>query len=126
MMLFTLCQDLMLAFIALETFSLAMYVLAGFNKAWHGNREAALKYFLLGAFAAAFFLLGLALVFGTTASVNLADISATFNLAGLARRAPAPAGRRRAPGACAPLPSRWAWPPSTSGCPTSMRAPPPR
>jgi NADH-quinone oxidoreductase subunit N len=60
-----------------------MYVLAGFNKAYAGNREAAIKYFLLGAFAAAFFLLGLALIFGATGSVNLADISATFNTAGL-------------------------------------------
>jgi NADH-quinone oxidoreductase subunit N len=84
MMLFTTSSNLMLSFIALETFSLGMYVLAGFNKAWAGNREAAIKYFLLGAFAAAFFLLGLTLVFGTTASVNLADIAATFKLPGLA------------------------------------------
>jgi NADH-quinone oxidoreductase subunit N len=78
MMLFTVSQDLMLGFIALETFSLAMYVLAGFNKAWHGNREASLKYFLLGAFAAAFYLAGLALIFGATASVNLTDVTAAF------------------------------------------------
>jgi NADH-quinone oxidoreductase subunit N len=78
MMLFTVSQDLMLGFVALETFSLAMYVLAGFNKAWHGNREAALKYFLLGAFAAAFYLAGLALVFGSIGSVNLADVAAAF------------------------------------------------
>ena len=84
MMLFTVADNLMLAFIALETFSLAMYVLAGFNKAWHGNREAAIKYFLLGAFAAAFFLLGLALIFGTTASVNLADIAKVFATDGIA------------------------------------------
>lgn len=71
MSLLLISHDLMLAFVALETFSLAMYVMAGFNKAWHGNREAAIKYFLLGAFAAAFFLLGLAMIFGTTASVNL-------------------------------------------------------
>ncbi len=84
MMLFTTSTNLMLSFIALETFSLGMYVLAGFNKAWAGNREAAIKYFLLGAFAAAFFLMGLALIFGTTGSVNLADISATFALQDLA------------------------------------------
>jgi NADH-quinone oxidoreductase subunit N len=80
MMLFTVCQDLMLAFVALETFSLAMYVLAGFNKAWHGNREAALKYFLLGAFAAAFFLAGLALIYGSIGSVNLASVSGAFKV----------------------------------------------
>lgn len=75
MMLFTVAQDLMLAFVALETFSLSLYVLAGFNKAWHGNREAAIKYFLLGAFAAAFFLMGLALVFGSIGSVNLEGLA---------------------------------------------------
>jgi NADH-quinone oxidoreductase subunit N len=76
MSLMVASRDLMLAFIALETFSLALYVLAGFNKSWAGNREAAIKYFLLGAFAAAFFLFGLALIFGSTASVNLEAIRA--------------------------------------------------
>lgn len=78
MMLFTVSLDLMVAFIALETFSLAMYVLAGFNKAWHGNREASLKYFLMGALAAAVFLAGLALIFGSINSVNLTDVAAAF------------------------------------------------
>jgi NADH-quinone oxidoreductase subunit N len=92
LLLFALCgmsflvvaRDLMLAFVALETFSLAMYVMAGFNKAWHGNREAAIKYFLLGAFAAAFFLLGLAMVFGTTGSVNLEAIHKVMSDASVA------------------------------------------
>lgn len=84
MSLMTVSRDLMLAFVALETFSLAMYVMAGFNKAWHGNREAAIKYFLLGAFAAAFFLLGLALIFGATGSVNLDHVQAAFADAHLA------------------------------------------
>ena len=83
MMLFTTSTNLMLSFIALETFSLGMYVMAGFNKAFAGNREAAIKYFLLGAFAAAFFLMGLALVFGTTASVNIGDLAAVFATPGL-------------------------------------------
>ncbi|MGH7442302.1 MAG: NADH-quinone oxidoreductase subunit N [bacterium] len=78
MMLITVSQDLMLSFVALETFSVAMYVLAGFNKAWHGNREAALKYFLLGAFAAAFFVMGIALVFGCAGSVNLTSVAGLF------------------------------------------------
>jgi NADH-quinone oxidoreductase subunit N len=84
MMLITVAEDLMLAFVALETFSLSMYVLAGFNKAWHGNREAAIKYFLLGALAAAFFVLGLAMVFGAAGSVNLADVQRLFQGAQLA------------------------------------------
>jgi len=79
MMLITVSQDLMLSFVALETFSLAMYVLAGFNKAWHGNREAAIKYFLLGAFAAAFFLLGMAFVFGAAGSVRLDLVAGLFH-----------------------------------------------
>jgi NADH-quinone oxidoreductase subunit N len=79
MMLITVSQDLMLTFVALETFSLAMYVLAGFNKAWHGNREAAIKYFLLGAFAAAFFLLGMAFIFGAAGSVNLGVVAGLFH-----------------------------------------------
>jgi NADH-quinone oxidoreductase subunit N len=56
------------AFISLEVFSLAMYVLAGFNRRAPGNREAALKYFLSGAFAAAFFLFGAALLFYSAGS----------------------------------------------------------
>ncbi len=84
MSLMLVSKDLMLAFVALETFSLAMYVMAGFNKAWHGNREAAIKYFLLGAFAAAFFLLGLALIFGATGSVSLNAVKAAFADAALA------------------------------------------
>jgi NADH-quinone oxidoreductase subunit N len=58
------------AFVSLETFSLAMYVLAGFNKRLHANREAALKYFLLGAFAAAFFLFGTVLIYGACADLS--------------------------------------------------------
>jgi NADH-quinone oxidoreductase subunit N len=84
MSLLLVARDLMLAFVALETFSLAMYVMAGFNKAWHGNREAAIKYFLLGAFAAAFFLLGLAMVFGTTGSVSLDKVHEVLHGAGIA------------------------------------------
>src|SRR5260370_39861029 len=57
-------------FVSLETFSLAMYVLAGFNKRFHSNREAALKYFLLGAFGAAFFLFGIVLVYGACGEVS--------------------------------------------------------
>jgi NADH-quinone oxidoreductase subunit N len=76
MMLFASAQNLVLAFVALETFSLAMYVLAGFDRRNRANREAALKYFLIGAFAAGFFLFGLAVAYGATGTLNLAELGA--------------------------------------------------
>jgi NADH-quinone oxidoreductase subunit N len=76
MMVFSSCSNLMAAFVALETFSLAMYVLAGFNRKSRPNREAALKYFLMGAFAAGFFLFGIALYYGATGSVTLETLPA--------------------------------------------------
>ena len=78
MMIFASSSNLMLAFIALETFSLAMYVLAGFNRRLRANREAALKYFLIGAFAAAFLLFGIAVVYGASGTVKLDELSAVF------------------------------------------------
>ncbi|MES2201407.1 MAG: NADH-quinone oxidoreductase subunit N [candidate division FCPU426 bacterium] len=71
MMVFVASANLIVAFVVLETFSLAMYVLAGFNRRDRANREAALKYFLIGAFAAAFFLFGIAIFYGVTGSVSL-------------------------------------------------------
>ncbi len=71
MMVFSGCSNLIVAFVALETFSLAMYILAGFNRKSRPNREAALKYFLIGAFAAGFFLYGIAIFYGATGSVSL-------------------------------------------------------
>jgi NADH-quinone oxidoreductase subunit N len=70
MMLLAGSTSFISAFVSLETFSLAMYVLAGFNKRLHANREAALKYFLLGAFAAAFFLFGTVLIYGASGGVS--------------------------------------------------------
>jgi NADH-quinone oxidoreductase subunit N len=86
MMLFAGATNLMMAFVALETFSLAMYVLAGFNRRSKANREAALKYFLIGAFAAGFFLFGLAITYGASGSVSLGELPAIF--AGLAPEDP--------------------------------------
>jgi NADH-quinone oxidoreductase subunit N len=78
MMIFASSSNLMLAFVALETFSLAMYVLAGFNRRNRANREAALKYFLMGAFAAGFLLFGIAVVYGASGTVKLDELSAVF------------------------------------------------
>jgi NADH-quinone oxidoreductase subunit N len=61
-------------FIGLEISSIASYVLAGYLRDDKRNNEAALKYFLLGSFATAFFLYGVALVYGMSGSTNLAAI----------------------------------------------------
>src|SRR3954462_1775229 len=75
MMLFTAANDLLVMFVALEVLSLPLYLLSGLARRRRLlSQEAAVKYFLLGAFASAFFLYGLALVYGATGSVGLAAI----------------------------------------------------
>lgn len=71
MMLMAGASDLMLLFIGLEVMSVAIYVLVGFDRMDPRSSEGALKYFLLGAFTSAFFLYGIALVFGATGTTNL-------------------------------------------------------
>jgi NADH-quinone oxidoreductase subunit N len=71
MMLMAAAADLTVMFLALETFSLALYVLVGFRRRSLESQESAMKYFLLGAFSSAFFLLGIALVYGAVGSTNL-------------------------------------------------------
>ncbi len=63
--------ELVLIFIALEISSISTYVLAGFRRRDAASSEASLKYFLLGSFATAFFLYGVALMFGATGSTNI-------------------------------------------------------
>lgn len=67
-------NELILAFIGLEISSLASYVLVGFRRGVAASSESALKYFLLGSFATAFLLYGIALMFGATGTTNLAGI----------------------------------------------------
>jgi NADH-quinone oxidoreductase subunit N len=67
-------NELIMIFIGLEISSIATYVLAGYLRDDKRNNEAALKYFLLGSFATAFFLYGVALIYGMTGSTNLAAI----------------------------------------------------
>ncbi len=69
-------NDLIVVFLGLETMSLALYVLAGFFRTEIQAGEASMKYFLLGAFASGFFLYGIALIYGATASTNLDRIGA--------------------------------------------------
>ena len=63
--------DLVVIFLGLELMSVAVYVLAGVNRRSVFAAEAALKYFLLGAFASGFFLYGIAMVYGATGTTNL-------------------------------------------------------
>ena len=70
-------SNLVMLFIALEVFSISLYVLAGFTRARADADEAALKYFLLGALASAIFLYGIALVFAATGTTSITGI-ATF------------------------------------------------
>ena len=67
-------NDLILIFIGLEISSIATYILAGYLRDDRRANEAAIKYFLLGSFATAFFLYGISLIYGTTGSTNLTDI----------------------------------------------------
>jgi NADH-quinone oxidoreductase subunit N len=73
-------NELMMIFIGLEILSIATYVMAGFRRKDLRSNEAALKYFLLGSFASAFFLYGVALIFGATGSTNLISIAATLSV----------------------------------------------
>jgi NADH-quinone oxidoreductase subunit N len=73
-------NELIMVFIGLEISSIATYVLAGYLRDDKRNNEAALKYFLLGSFATAFLLYGIAWIYGTTGSTNLNDVR-TFLIA---------------------------------------------
>jgi len=71
-------NELMMIFIGLEILSIGTYVMAGFRRTDLRSNESALKYFLLGSFASAFFLYGVALIFGAAGSTNLISISAAL------------------------------------------------
>src|SRR5215467_4274178 len=68
-------NELMMVFLGLEILSIATYVMAGFRRTDLKSNESALKYFLLGSFSSAFFLYGIALIFGATGSTNLIGIA---------------------------------------------------
>ncbi len=78
MMLFPAANDLLTMFVALEVMSLPLYLLCGLARRRRLlSQEAAVKYFLLGAFSSAFFLYGTALLYGYAGSVRLSDIART-------------------------------------------------
>jgi NADH-quinone oxidoreductase subunit N len=92
MCLLTGAVELLVVFIALEISSISTYVLAGYRKQSDRGPEAAIKYFLLGSFATAFLLYGIALIFGATGTTQIYEIARlapsaqnhSFILAGLA------------------------------------------
>jgi NADH-quinone oxidoreductase subunit N len=69
-------EDLIVLFLGLEVMSVAVYVLAGYNRRNVFSSEAALKYFLIGAFASGFLLYGIALMYGLSGTTNLSLIGA--------------------------------------------------
>src|SRR5215813_13159715 len=71
-------NELVMVFLGLEILSIATYVMAGFRRTDLKSNESALKYFLLGSFSSAFFLYGVALIFGATGSTNLIAIAETL------------------------------------------------
>jgi len=75
MMFMTSSVELLMVFIGLEISSISTYILAGFRKGRATASEASIKYFLLGSFATAFFLYGIALLYGATGSTSIAAIA---------------------------------------------------
>src|SRR5271154_2117369 len=71
MMLMTCSVELLMIFVGLEISSISTYIMCGFRKGQATGTESSIKYFLLGSFATAFFLYGVALAFGATGSTNI-------------------------------------------------------
>ncbi len=78
MMLMGAATDLIIVFMGLEIMSIGLYILAAFNRRQLASGEAGMKYFVLGAFASAFFLYGVAMLYGATGTTNLQAIGAWF------------------------------------------------
>ena len=76
MMFLAGAEDLIVLFLGLEVMSVGVYVLAGYDRRNLASSEAALKYFLIGAFASGFLLYGIALIYGATGNTNLQLIGA--------------------------------------------------
>jgi NADH-quinone oxidoreductase subunit N len=68
-------NDLIVLFLGLEILSISLYILAGYHRRRAESGEAAMKYFILGAFSSAIFLYGIALTYGATGSTNLGEIA---------------------------------------------------
>ena len=71
-------NELVTAFIGLEMSSISTYILAGFRRRAVKSNEASLKYFMLGSFATAFFLYGIAMVYGATGTTRIDQVQAAL------------------------------------------------
>jgi NADH-quinone oxidoreductase subunit N len=78
MMFMAMAADLIIVFVALELLSIPLYILSGFARPRTASEEAAMKYFLLGAFASGFLVFGIALTYGGTGTTSLAGILAAI------------------------------------------------
>ena len=78
MVLMSSAVELVLIFIALEISSISTYILAGFRRRVAASAESSLKYFLLGSFATAFFLYGVALMFGATGTTSIHSLASAL------------------------------------------------
>jgi NADH-quinone oxidoreductase subunit N len=87
MMFMTCSVELLMVFIGLEISSISTYIMAGFRKSQASASESSIKYFLLGSFATAFFLYGIALAFGATGSTSIAAIAAALGTSATPRMA---------------------------------------
>ena len=87
MMLMTCSVELLMVFVGLEISSISTYIMAGFRKGKATGTEASIKYFLLGSFATAFFLYGIALAFGATGSTSIAAIAGALGASATPRLA---------------------------------------
>ena len=124
MMIMASANDLVVVFLALEILSIALYVLAAFDRRRLESQEAGLKYFVLGAFSSAIFLYGIALTYGATGTTSLTGIA---DVPRRQRRSLHAACSSRASRSCSSgSGSRWRRRRSTCGRPTSTRARPRR
>ncbi|HTF99129.1 MAG TPA: NADH-quinone oxidoreductase subunit N [Nitrospirota bacterium] len=82
MMLMASARDLIVMYLGLELMALSTYILAGIMRHDRKSNEAALKYFLLGAFSSAVLLFGISLTYGTTTTTDLATIAARASASG--------------------------------------------
>ena len=78
MMFMAAGSDLLSLYISLELMAISIYVLVGFSRGDRRSNEAAMKYFLLGAFSSGILLYGISLFYGATGSTNLYDIAASL------------------------------------------------
>lgn len=71
--------DFLTLFLGLETLSIALYILSGYMKRWKMSHEAAIKYFLIGAIAAALLLYGIALIYGATGTTSFKNLLGAYH-----------------------------------------------